>query len=113
MAYLPTDLVNAIFGHVNLLDMPENQIHFEQMLGFGEHTPFDCVGQIEEARLALHLCFQKGLRGKAMHWHDKIEVEYEEIIEQFTRIYTENGLPKPFADVLYSHFEEAQKEAIS
>ena len=114
MAYLPTELVNNMFGHVNLFDLPENQIHFEQMLGFGEQTPFECLGQIEESRLALHLCFLKGIKGKAMHWHEKIANEnYDEIIERFSRIHTDNALPPQFANLIYPQFSEVQKQALA
>ena len=67
MAYLPTDLVEKTFiGHGNLLDTPENQLWFRQMLGLESHTPFECIGQIDEARLAFELCRRKGLQGEAM-----------------------------------------------
>jgi len=65
MAYLPVDLVNQIF-QVNLFDIPENQLWFRQMLGLEKHTPFECIGQIHESRLAFELCRRKGLPGKAM-----------------------------------------------
>jgi len=65
MAYLPTDLVNQIF-QVNLFDLPENQLWFRQMLGLEKHTPFECIGQINESRLAFELCRRKGITGKAM-----------------------------------------------
>ncbi len=29
---------------------------FHDMVGLGEHTPFECIGQVEESRLALALC---------------------------------------------------------
>ncbi|MEY3221111.1 MAG: hypothetical protein RIT27_2468 [Pseudomonadota bacterium] len=65
MAYLPIDLVNQIF-EINLFDLPENQLWFRQMLGLEKHTPFECIGQIEETKLAFELCRRKGLTGKAM-----------------------------------------------
>ena len=65
MAYLPVPVVNTIFPE-NLFDMEENQLSFRQMLGLEAHTPFECVGQIAEARLAFELCRRKGLTGKAM-----------------------------------------------
>jgi hypothetical protein len=65
MAYLPRDTVDAIFGE-NLLDVPENQLFFRQMLGLEAHTPFECIGQIDEVRLAFELCRRKGVRGAAM-----------------------------------------------
>lgn len=65
MAYLPIEQVNDLF-HKNLFDIEENQIWFSQLLGLESHTPFECVGQPEEARIAFELCRRKGLKGKAM-----------------------------------------------
>lgn len=65
-AYLPDDVVIATFGDENLLDVAENQIWFEQMLGLGEHTPFECIGQIDETRLAFELVRRRGGTGRAM-----------------------------------------------
>ena len=65
MAFLPVDLVNQIFGE-NLLEVEENQIWFRQMLGLDLHTPFECVGQPEEAQIAFELSRLKGIKGKAM-----------------------------------------------
>lgn len=65
MAYLdPAEVGRAIPG--NLFDVEENQPWFFQMLGLGEHTPFECIGQVEEVRLAFELCRHKGLTGRAM-----------------------------------------------
>jgi hypothetical protein len=65
MAYLPVDVVNQMF-QVNLFDLPENQLWFRQMLGLEKHSPFECIGQINESRLAFELCRRKGFTGKAM-----------------------------------------------
>lgn len=65
LAHLPESLVDGMFED-NLFDAPENRLHFEQMLGLGAHTPFECIGQIDEARLAFALCAAKGRRGAAL-----------------------------------------------
>lgn len=65
MAYLPEDRIQAMFGR-NLLDLAANQLWFRQMLGLAEHTPFECIGQVAETRLAFELCRRKGLNGAAM-----------------------------------------------
>ena len=61
-AHLPDPDVRAVFPE-ELTEIPENRIHFEQLLGLAAHTPFECVGQVEEARLALALCGRRGLLG--------------------------------------------------
>lgn len=65
MAYLPEPLVDGIFKR-NLLDVPENQLGYRQMLGLEDHTPFECIGQVDEVRLAFELCRRKGITGRAM-----------------------------------------------
>ncbi len=64
-AWLPAEVVRHIFTE-NLFDIDANMIWFRQMLGLEEHTPFECVGEIDEARLAFALCRAKGYTGKAM-----------------------------------------------
>lgn len=61
-AYLPAAPVLRIFPE-DLLEVPENQGFFHDMMGLGAHTPFECIGQIEENRLALLLCQARGLLG--------------------------------------------------
>nr|VFJ86173.1 MAG: hypothetical protein BECKLFY1418B_GA0070995_100213 [Candidatus Kentron sp. LFY] len=65
MAYLPIPLIDGMFRD-NLFDILENQLWFRQLLGLEGHTPFECIGQIDESRLAFALCRSKGLTGKAM-----------------------------------------------
>jgi hypothetical protein len=64
-AYLPEPLVKDIFGE-NLFDVEENMLWFRQLLGLEEHTPFECVGQVEESRLAFQLCRLRGYQGQAI-----------------------------------------------
>lgn len=64
MAYLPPETVQSLFRE-NLFDLPQNQEAFEQMVGLGTHTPFECIGQIEESRIAMRLCVTKGFGGRA------------------------------------------------
>jgi UDP-N-acetyl-alpha-D-muramoyl-L-alanyl-L-glutamate epimerase len=110
MAYLPEKLVNQIFDNVNLLDLPENQLHFQQLLGFGSHSPFECIGQVEESQLALHRCYLKGVRGNAMKWyHELYEVDFDQIVEKFTSVATHVGIPKKYADILYPYLFEIQQ----
>lgn len=66
-AYLPAEIVARTFvGFGNLLDLPENQTIFRQLLGLTDHTPFECIGSVDEVRLAFELCRRRGLRGEAM-----------------------------------------------
>lgn len=64
-AWLPEDLVANVFGE-NLFEARENTIWFRQLLGLEAHTPFECVGQVEESRLGFELAQASGWRGRAM-----------------------------------------------
>jgi len=65
-AFLPLETLRATFGTTNLADDSRNRLAFRQMLGLEDHTPFECVGQIDEARLAFALARGKGLAGTAV-----------------------------------------------
>lgn len=65
-AFLPRALVDPIFGGINLFDLDENQRWYREMLGLAEHTPFECIGQVDEARWAFARCRDLGLGGRAM-----------------------------------------------
>lgn len=61
-AHLSEKPVSALFGE-DLLEVGEIAGIFRDMMGLGAHTPFECIGQVEESRLALALCEARGLVG--------------------------------------------------
>ncbi len=69
-AFLPSATCDATFGAGNLLDDDANLLAFEQMLGLADHTPFECVGQVQEARLYFELLRRRGCRGAAMRVYE-------------------------------------------
>jgi GNAT superfamily N-acetyltransferase len=71
-AWLPGSVVDAAFGPDNLLDRPENQLWYRQLLGLEAHTPFECVGLVEETRLAFALARARGVEGRAMALLDEV-----------------------------------------
>jgi hypothetical protein len=64
-AHLPADIVEQTFGD-NLGERAVNQLHFHQLLGLAAHTPFECVGSADEAKLALALARDRGALGKRL-----------------------------------------------
>ena len=64
-AFLQRDLVDSMFTE-NLFDLRENRTWFRQLLGLDSHTPFECVGEVPEVRLAFELCRRRGFGGEAM-----------------------------------------------
>jgi hypothetical protein len=82
-AYLPEAFVTGIFQH-DLLSLPENRVSFRELLGFGPHRVFDCVGMPEETRLAFELCRRAGMRGGAMADFEAAQFDesYEHLLAQ-------------------------------
>ena len=76
MAYLDVGLVEAIFSE-NLGDVPENLPIFRDLLGLTDQLPFECVGQLNETRLAFELCIAKGVRGLAFDMYQKEKVPFK------------------------------------
>jgi len=82
-AYLPSQRVDAIFGG-DLFDIPENEKWFRQMLGLEDHTPFECIGQIEEARLALEIYLQTNEHSLATQLRSEFDEDFSMIVDTMT-----------------------------
>ena len=114
-AYVWINLV-AMFGegrlrpifHENLLDVEELQESWGELLGLGEHNAFECVGEVDETRLAFREAHKAGVQGKAMDLFastflgdpskdvaPKISLDWEGMERKFDRIYaTDHGIPE-------------------
>lgn len=107
IAAFEPESVNAVFG-VNLFDDNDLLPTFRAMIGLSEHTPFECIGEIDESRLAMKKCLDKGLSGKALEMFKsevladrsinwlKIEQKYDQVYD------TEHSIP----DWIYSKIRE-------
>lgn len=114
MAYLPTVVVERIFhGLGNLLNVPENQVWFRQMLGLEAHTPFECIGQVEEARLAFELCRRSGLEGAAMDVfiREVPPVNVPRLLDRYLHINEKHTLPDILHDRVLSQMRKAAENA--
>ena len=115
LAYLPPEVPEALFAE-NLLDREENLLFYRQMLGLEEHTPFECIGQIDEARLAFELCRRRGLTGRAMNAYSAAfpRLETGPILEKYLDVAPEAGaLPKGVAQGVLPQLETGAREAES
>jgi hypothetical protein len=65
VANFDIQLINSIFN-TNLFDDSDLISTFREMLGLAEHTPFECIGEINETRLFMKKCVEKGLEGKVL-----------------------------------------------
>ena len=101
MAFFPCNLGDEMFQGANLLDIPQNEIYFVQMLGLGSNKPFECVGDFDEAKLGFELCRRKGLQGKAMEiYKEKLirtmdEKALASIVTKYTTVYSSESSNVP------------------
>lgn len=106
MAWLNADtLPTALGGPMAepLFDLEIHQTAFRQMLGLGEHTPFECIGQVEEVQLAFELCRRKGLRGRAMTLYTEHfpQLDVASIAQRFLSVdMTQSAIPPAWAQRL-------------
>jgi hypothetical protein len=112
-AHLAAPLVEAVFPE-NLLEVPDNRAFFRDMVGLGAHTPFECIGQVEESRLALLLCRARGLLGPAGRaLADALPpLDLEAMLGRFLHVDAERSrLPAPVADVVLPRMRGAAAAA--
>ncbi len=65
MAFFNPNIVDQVFQK-NLFDDEDLIPTFRKMLGLSIHTPFECIGEIDESRLMMKRCLEKGLSGQAL-----------------------------------------------
>lgn len=113
MAHLPLEQTKGMFENVNVLDLPENQIHFRQMLGLEEHTPFECIGEVEESRLAFELCRAKGMTGKAMdlYLNENCKPNVEKLDRYLLVDKRSCGIPESIAEKVFPRLDAASERA--
>lgn len=113
LAHLPAAPVRALFPEP-LLEAPANQGFFHDMMGLGAHTPFECIGQIEESRLALALCKAQGRLGpQGLALAERVPaLEVPSVLERFLHVDTVNSrLPSDIAAGVLPQMREAAATA--
>lgn len=112
LAHLPLEQLNQSFGE-DILNAEENQHSYRQMMGLAEHTPFECIGQIPEVRLAVALCKKKGITAKALDF--QLESEgldwIDGILSSYLRIDLSYIMPSHIAEGVLPQMEAAAVEA--
>ena len=113
VAWLPADAVLATFGTANLLDLPENQLAYRQMLGLEAHTPFECIGQVDEARLAFAMARARGLDGRAMRHFEQVPAfDPLAVIDRYLTVdHDGHRLPPATTTAVLAYFERAAVDA--
>lgn len=111
-AHLSADVVSSMFPE-DLIEIRENQGFFHDMVGLGEHTPFECIGQIEESRLALALCQARGLLGPmGQALLERLPpLALESTLARFVRVAsTDACIPDSFASRILPQMEAAAQD---
>jgi len=108
MAVFPTEQIDFIFQK-NFFDDPDLLPIFKQMLGLTEHTPFECIGEINESRLNMKKCIEKGLSGQILDFF-QTEVlankllSWQEIEQKYSHVYeNEHSIPNWIFDRIKKH----------
>lgn len=55
--------IGVAFGNENPFDVPDLRAIFRQLMGAEGFKPYECVGEIDEVRIALEVCWRRGYRG--------------------------------------------------
>jgi hypothetical protein len=109
-AHLDSSITDAIFRE-DLLEAPENLHHFRGLCGLTAHTPFECIGRVEESRLAIALLQARGLLGPL---GAKLAEELPTLVLEPALLkadFPNSAIPEAFAAALQPMFSEAERTA--
>jgi hypothetical protein len=111
-AHLPLAVVDKTFGE-NLGERAVNQLHVRQLVGLAEHTPFECVGSADEARLALALARDRGVLGPRLTAvTDELgAIDIAALARSFVELAPAHGMPEHVAAAVMPLLEEAARAA--
>lgn len=111
-AWLPWAPVDATFGGANLLDLEENQRSYRELLGLEQHTPFECVGQIDEVRLAFMMARARGLEGRAMSYLEEVgALDAGALLHRYLRVDGHHHIPGALAPRVLAFFRNRAEDA--
>jgi hypothetical protein len=98
MEFSQQSIVDEVFKK-NLFDDVDLLPTFREMVGLSEHTPFECIGEIEESRLLMKRCLERDLSGKALDMFTEeilsdTTINWQKIEEKYNYVYaTEHAIP--------------------
>ncbi len=107
-AHLPAEIVRATFS-TDLGEATHNEVHFRQLLGLAEHTPFECVGSVPETRLALALAIARGFAGPRLTAYASAvgPIDTRSLARPFVELGTTHGMPAHVAAKIVPQLQEA------
>jgi hypothetical protein len=107
MAFFQPNIVDAVFQS-NLFDDEDLLPTYREMVGLSKHTPFECIGEIDESRLMMKRCLERGLSGKALNMFAQevltdMTIDWQTIEQKYNFLYVkEHDIP----DWLFAQIEE-------
>ncbi len=102
----------------NLLDRKSLRHTLEELIGAAEQKPFECVGSVEEVRVALTQAvgeYQDNLPYLLQYFVDnypQLLVGEDEIVKIQTEINREHLLPRKYQQIVYGRFQNAFRKKI-
>lgn len=117
MAYVTPEQEKELqhfLGKENLFDRPDLQLYYRQLMGLEPHNAFECVGEIEENKLALEKCVERGFAGEAISSYiqearlDKSQ--YQQLWKNFQQLdLSYQRLPPKLMEILIEECQELAK----
>lgn len=118
MAYVTPEQgqeLEYFLGKENLFDRPDLQLYYRQLMGLEAHNAFECVGEIEENKLALEKCFKQGFTGEAINCYLQEarleESEYQQLWKKHQQLdLSYQRLPPKLREILIEECQELEKQ---
>jgi hypothetical protein len=98
LANFETSLINQLF-QTNPFDDSDLVPYYRQLLGLEEHNAFECVGHVNESRMAMMKCVQKGLRGRTIEQFEaevkpRLLQDWRSLEQHYNKVYSEHNIPE-------------------
>jgi hypothetical protein len=110
-AHLPRAIVDVSFASRDLAADSANDVHFQELLGLGVHTPFECVGSVPEARLALALALANGWTSLARYADRVGTIDIPTLARPLVALDPTHGMPAHIAPLILPQLEDAARSA--
>ncbi|OBQ35496.1 MAG: hypothetical protein AN485_13475 [Anabaena sp. MDT14b] len=98
MAFSQQKIVDKVFK-TNLFNDVDLLPTFREIVGLSAHKPFECIGEIEESRLLMKRCLERGLTGTALDMFTEeiladSTINWQKIEQKYNFVYaTEHAIP--------------------
>ncbi|NES85593.1 MAG: hypothetical protein F6K10_31615 [Moorea sp. SIO2B7] len=118
MAYVTPEQaseVQYLLNNENLFNRPDLQLYYRQLMGLEAHNAFECVGEIEENKLALEKCVEQGFTGEAINCYLQEarldRREYQKLWENYHQLdLSYQRLPPKLMKILVEEYKELERE---